>query len=121
MNEQSARRLQPAVREYMLRVSNVYTSLRQASEWGMRGLQGSFPHCKKCLPSNFRVRRLVIESIVLIHNFCTNIVGSNQIKPVFDPEYERFITLDGYDHISNYNLQQEDFEPNIDGDENDIQ
>ena len=27
MNEHSARRLHPAVREYMLRVSNVYTSL----------------------------------------------------------------------------------------------
>ena len=121
MNKRSARRLHPAVRKYMLRVSNVYTSLRQASEWGMRGLQGSFPHCKNCLPGNFRVRRLVIESIVLIHNFCTDIVGSNQITTVFDPEYERFITLDGYDHISNYYLQPEDLESDTDWDENDIQ
>ena len=61
----------------------------------MRGLQGSFPHCKKRLPSNFTHRRLVMESIVLIHNFRTDIVGSNQIKAVLDQEYERFITLDG--------------------------
>ena len=87
----------------------------------MHGLQGSFLHCKNPLPSNFRVRRLVIESIVLIHNFCTDIVGSNQITTMFDPEYERFITFDGYDHISNYYLQPEDFESNTDGDENNIQ
>mgnify|MGYP006205063927 FL=1 len=86
----------------------------------MHGLQGLFPHCKKHLPSNFRQRRLVMESIVLIHNFCTDIVGSNQIKTVFDPEYKRFITLDGYDPISNYYLQQEDFKSSTDGDENDI-
>jgi hypothetical protein len=54
MNERSARQLHPAMFDYMLRVSNVYTSrvsnvytsLRQSSEWGMRALQGSFPHCK---------------------------------------------------------------------------
>ena len=75
MNERSARRLHPAMRDYMLRVSNVYTSLRQSSEWGMRALQGSFPQCKKHLPSDFRQRRLVLESIILIHNFRTDIVG----------------------------------------------
>ena len=102
MNDRSARRLHPAVREYMLRVSNVYTSLRQSSEWGMRGLQGSFAHCKKRLPSNFRQRRLVMESIVLIHNLCTYIVGYNQIKTVFDPEYETVIRLNGNDRIRRY-------------------
>jgi hypothetical protein len=56
------------------------------------------------------LRRLVIESIVLIHNFCTELVGRNQMKTMFDPEYEWNITLDGYDHISKYYLQVEDFE-----------
>jgi len=70
----------------------------------MCGLQGSFPRCKRHHPSNSRKRRPVMESIVLIHNFWTDIVGSNQIKTVFDPEYERFITLDGYDCISSYYL-----------------
>ena len=50
-----------------------------------------------------------MESIVLIHNFHTDIVGYNQIKSVFDPEYERFITLEGYNGISNYYLHPEDF------------
>jgi len=61
-----------------------------------------------------------MESIVFIHNFCTNIVGSDQIKTVFVPEYERLITLDRYDCISNYYLRPEDFESDTDGDENDI-
>ena len=61
-----------------------------------------------------------MESIVLIHNFCTDIVGSIQIKIVFGQEYKRFITLDGYDRISNYYLQPEDFESDTDVDENDI-
>ena len=62
-----------------------------------------------------------MESIVLIHNFWTDIVGSNQIKTVFDPEYERFITLDGYDGISNYYLRPEDFNSDTDNYHNDIE
>ena len=109
LNERSARRLHPTMRDYLLRVSNVYTSLRQSSEWGMRALQGSFPRCKKRLPSDFRQRRLVLESIILIHNFRTDIMGCNQIKTVFDPEYERYVNLDGYDRIIQYYLQPDDF------------
>ena len=100
MNERSARRLHPSVRDYMLKVSNVFTSLRQSSEWGMRALQGSFPHCKKPLLGNCKMRRRVLESIVPIHNFRTDLVGSNQISTVFDPEYEGYINLEGYDCIS---------------------
>jgi hypothetical protein len=37
---------------YLLCLSNIYVSLCQASEWGMRGLQGTFPWCKKRLPGN---------------------------------------------------------------------
>ena len=103
---------------YLLHVSNVYTSLCQASEWGMRGMQGTFPRCKKRLPSDSLNRRLVLESIVLIHNFRTELVGSNQIKTVFDPEYERYINLEGYDRIRQYYLRPDDFELEID--ENDV-
>ena len=55
-----------------------------------------------------------MESIALIHNFRTDIVGSNQIKTVFDPEYERFIFQDEYDPISNYYLRPEDFDSDTD-------
>ena len=84
-------------------------SLRQASEWGMRGLQGSFPCCKKRLPGNPEKQKLVISSIVLIHNFRTEIVGLNQINTVFDPEYEMYISLTGYDRIRRYYFNEDDF------------
>ena len=87
-----AYRLAPNLRPYLIHLSNVYVSLRQASEWGMRGLQGTFPRCKKRLPGNQFKRKLVIQSIVLVHNFRTETVGLNQIKTVFDPEYENYIS-----------------------------
>ena len=61
-----------------------------------------------------------MESFVLIHNFCTKLVGSNQIKTVFDPEYERYINLEGYDRICQYYLQPEHFELVDDDDNNDL-
>ncbi len=67
--ERTAHQLHPLVRDNLIRLSNVYTSLRQASEWGMRGLQGTFPRCKKRLPSDKDKRRRVLECIVLLHNF----------------------------------------------------
>jgi hypothetical protein len=92
------------MRDYLIGVSNVYMSLRQASEWGMHGMQGSFPRCKKHLPTESYKLMLVLETIILIHNYRTELVGSNQIKTVFDPEYERVVNLDGYDRISHYYL-----------------
>jgi hypothetical protein len=67
--ERSARQLQPLVRDNFIRLSNVYMLLRQASEWGMRGSQGTFPRCKKRLPSDKEKRRRVLECIVLVHIF----------------------------------------------------
>jgi hypothetical protein len=85
----------------VLHVSNVYTSFRQAkaSEQGKRGMHGSFPQCKKLLPSDSHKRRPVLESIVLIHNFHTELVGSKQVKMFFDPEYELYVNLDRFIRI----------------------
>jgi hypothetical protein len=71
----------------------------------MRGLQGTFPKCKKRLPSDNRKQRRVLECIILVHNFCTEVVGHNQITAVFDPEYEQVINIHGYDRIRTYYLQ----------------
>ena len=38
-----AYQLAPNFYPYLLCLSNIYVSLCQASEWGMRGLQGTFP------------------------------------------------------------------------------
>ena len=45
-------------------------------------------------------------------------MGLNQIKTVFDPKYERYINIEGYDRISEYCLCPKDFELEID--ENDV-
>ena len=78
ISRRQARRLAAYLRTYLLKISNVYVSLRQASKWGMRGLQGTFPRFKKRLPGNLVKQKLVIQSIVLVHNFKTEIVGLNQ-------------------------------------------
>jgi hypothetical protein len=48
-------------------------SLRQASEWGMRSLQGTFPRLKNRLPTDAKKRHDIIYSIILIHNFRTEL------------------------------------------------
>ena len=78
VTKRAARRLHRDICDYYLRISNIHTSLRQASEWGMRGMQGTFPRCKKRLPSDSDKRRLVLEAIVLVHDFCTHYVGFSQ-------------------------------------------
>jgi len=119
VTKRAARRLHRSVRDYLLRISNVHTSLRQASEWGMRGLQGTFPRCKKRLPSDSATRRLVIEAIVLLHNFRTDFVGYSQIKTVFDPEYARIESLEGYDRIAQYYFRPGEYDSDVDGDNSD--
>ena len=115
ITKRAARRLHRDVRDYLLLISNVHTSLRQASEWGMRGLQGTFPRCKKRLPSNPALRRLVIESIVLVHNFRTDCVGYSQIQTVFGPEYVRVENLQGYDRIAQYYFRPGEYDSEADG------
>ena len=52
----------------------------------------------------------MIECIILVHNFRTELVGQNQIPEVFGPEYERGININGYDRIRQYYLQPGDYE-----------
>jgi len=72
----------------------------------MRGLQGSFPRCKKRLPSDKDKRRMVLECTIFIHNYRTEKVGHNQIAEVFNPEYERVI----YNRTGRYYLEPGDYE-----------
>jgi len=37
----------------------------QVREWGMKGLQDSFPWCKKRLPGNSEKQKLVIQSNIM--------------------------------------------------------
>lgn len=94
--------LDPLVRDYIIRKHEIYVSLRQSSEWGMRALQGSFCRLKSRMTSNKKKRHNIILSIVLLHNFRTEYVGLNQIATVFNEEYEQYINIAGYDRIARY-------------------
>jgi len=72
-------RLSTSERNAKERLHNAYTSLRQSAEWGMRALQGTFCRLKTRLCSNKNKRKLVIRSIILLHNFRTHYIGLNQI------------------------------------------
>jgi len=89
--------LSPILHPYLLELLNSYISLRQASEWGMRGLQDSFQRFMKRLTSYSTKRKNIIQSIILVHNFRTQVIDCS-----FDPEYQRVIVLQGNDHINCY-------------------
>jgi hypothetical protein len=108
--ERSARWLHCSAHDHLIWLSNIYTSIWQASEWGMGVLQGTFPCCKKCLPTDKDKRRLVLECIIFVHNFWTELVGLNGIAEVFNPKYKNVINIHGYDWIQRYYLQPGDYE-----------
>ena len=65
-------------------VHRAATSVRQLSEWGMRGLQGSFPRLKDdILFEDYGERKLILFSIIYLYNFRATNVGQNQIKSTF--------------------------------------
>lgn len=101
-SEKTVEKLSPLLREHLLMIASVYISLRQAAEWGMRSLQGSFPRLKARLLADAKKRRRIILSIALVHNFRTELVGLKQIATVFDPEYQQFVSIEGYDRIRRY-------------------
>ncbi len=93
--ERSDRQLHSSVRDHLIQLSNIYTSLWQASEWWMRKLQGTFPCCKKRLPTDKDKRRLVLECIIFVHNFWIEFVGLNEIAAVFNPNCKNVINIHG--------------------------
>jgi hypothetical protein len=100
ISERARRNLPIEGRQEILRRHNIYVSLRQSSEWGMRALQGSFTRLKSRLHNNKQKRKIIITTICLLHNFRTHLVGLNQIATVFNPEYDAFINVNNYDRIA---------------------
>jgi hypothetical protein len=95
-------KLSPILKEALLARAEIMVSLRQSSEWGMRGLQGTFPRLKARLMSDSKVRGRLLMSIVYLHNFRVQTVGLNQICTVFNINYENHINICGYDRIRRY-------------------
>jgi hypothetical protein len=73
-------RLHCGVRDYLRWIRNVHTSLQRASEWGMGGLQGRFPCCKKLLPNDSEQQPLVLEAIVQVHFFDQRMLDTVRLR-----------------------------------------
>ena len=104
ISKKAKKELEPMLRDLIMAKSALFTSLRQAAEWGMRALQGTFSRLKAQIGSNKKKRGKIIYSIILLHNFRTYHVGLNQIATVFNPHYEQYVNLENYDRIRNYFL-----------------
>jgi DDE superfamily endonuclease len=62
------------------------TSLRQAAEWGMRAIQGSFPILKDRIQyETNEERKVFLQLLPLLYNYRTNMVGLNQIRNTYVP------------------------------------
>jgi hypothetical protein len=79
------------------------TSLRQASEWGMRAIQSAFLRLKETIKYESAgnddevedtklERRLVLKLMVLLYNFRLEKVGLNQLRNVYVPGWSQDAT-----------------------------
>ena len=75
-----------------------------------------FPLLQEVPANDHALRCLVIEAILLVHNFRMDYVGYNQIKTVFDPEYVRIENLQAYDQIAQYYFCPGDYDSKVNGD-----
>jgi len=75
------------------------TSVRQASEWGMRAIQGAFPRTKDTLQyEEAGERKIYLMLMALLYNTRLELVGLNEIRNVYLPAWSRDFDnlMDGY-------------------------
>ena len=66
------------------------TSCRQAAEWGMRGLQGSFPRLKdRIIYEENGERAIILKFITLLYNYRVRTLGINQILNYYMPSLSK--------------------------------
>lgn len=86
LKDESLRKIpDPESRLEQLYLRKLVVRLRQAAEWGMRGIQGPFARLKLPLSIDPHYRYLVLHCIVHLHNFRVAHVGLNQIRTVYAP------------------------------------
>jgi DDE superfamily endonuclease len=72
-------------------INSAATSMRQAAEWGMAALQGSFPRLTDTFPyeDGPGERLETLKMIMLLYNFRCKYVGLNQLRNTFVPEWSK--------------------------------
>lgn len=73
--------------ETIVREHTAVVGVRQAAEWGMRGLQGSFARLTLRLTTDSEKRGRIIAVCVRLHNLKARKIGINQIRTVYGSDY----------------------------------
>ncbi|ODQ73348.1 hypothetical protein LIPSTDRAFT_71750, partial [Lipomyces starkeyi NRRL Y-11557] len=80
---------EPYERATLFRTNRQLVSARQAAEWGMRALQGSFGRLKVPLPANDnQYRRTIIETCCRLHQLRVRLLGISEIRAKYEPVWK---------------------------------
>ena len=98
----------PQVRAIQLDSHKAVTSVRQAAEWGMRGVQGAFPRLSMKLTTNSQERHQNVETVFRLFNLRTRLTGINQTRTVYSTDYfPMLFARKQYEHLHRYyNIQE---------------
>ena len=69
------------------------TSARQAAEWGMHAIKGTFGRLRTVLTSDHKRRCTILECCMHLHNYQTRTVELNQIRTVYAEPMQQY-TID---------------------------
>ncbi|KLO06853.1 hypothetical protein SCHPADRAFT_837453 [Schizopora paradoxa] len=90
----------PVKRAEVERFNRQLLSCRQAAEWGMRTLQGSFGRLRLPLDiGDDKARARLLEICVRLHNVRTTLVGINQIRNTYEPIWKDAEDDNMWDHF----------------------
>ena len=78
-------------------------SVRQAAEWGMRGVQAAFPRLTMRMTTDNARRHMILEIVFRLFNARTRLMKINQIRTVYDPDYfPKVFVQKQYDKLKRY-------------------
>ena len=79
--------IHPRIKAAQVRLHQVVVRERQAAEWGMRALQGTFARLTLLMSNVPKRRRELLLAVFLLHNFHASRGGLNQIREVYRGDF----------------------------------
>lgn len=93
----------PVVRAIQMDSHKACVSVRQAAEWGMRGVQAAFPRLTMRMTTDNARRHMILEIVFRLFNARTRLMKINQIRTVYDPDYlSKVFVQKQYDNLKRY-------------------
>ena len=71
-------------------------SVRQAAEWAVRDLRGTYPRLTAKLFYDHKMRSVLMSLIIRLSNYRTHHIGLSQVQTVFEDK-SQFDALDFFD------------------------